>query len=235
MAVRTIETQHVHDGLAFGGIDDLANAQQRIAAGNGENFRDSGVGGGGVNFFVGVAEFDFVIALENSEKRLTADGLVQKSGKFGGVEVAGFESKRLTGGVAEAFELDDLGGGREGKAGRGFIFIVEHFGEKHFGAGGEAASGHLLGVAHQLIEVNFGSGDKRPDTAATLDDAFAFERSESVTSGHEADLMNPGKFAFGSDGITGTQLAGIDALEDRGLDALVSGHAVKRSGIQEVL
>src|SRR5690348_12519566 len=27
--VGTIKTQHVHDGLAFGGIDNLANAKQR--------------------------------------------------------------------------------------------------------------------------------------------------------------------------------------------------------------
>ena len=44
-----------------------------------KNFRDARVGGGGVNFFVGVAEFDFVIALENAEERFAADGSVQEA------------------------------------------------------------------------------------------------------------------------------------------------------------
>src|SRR5438132_1119191 len=72
--VRAVEAQHVHDRPAFGGIDYLANAQQRIAAGNSENLRDSWIGGGRVNFFVGIAEFNLVIALEDSKKRFPADG-----------------------------------------------------------------------------------------------------------------------------------------------------------------
>jgi len=75
--VRTIEAQHVHDGLGFGGIDDLANAQQGIATGNGEDLRDSRVGRGRVDLLVGIAELDLVIAFENSEQRFPADGGVQ--------------------------------------------------------------------------------------------------------------------------------------------------------------
>src|SRR5260370_18919163 len=70
--VRAVKAQHVHDRPAFGGIDDLANSEQRIAAGDGENLRDSRIGGGPVHFFVGLAGFAFLIALENSKKAFPA-------------------------------------------------------------------------------------------------------------------------------------------------------------------
>src|SRR5258708_1382785 len=77
--VRAVKAQHVHDRPAFGGIDDLANSEQRIAAGDGENPRDSRIGGGPVNFFFGIAEIVFVITLANSQKRFPADGSVQQA------------------------------------------------------------------------------------------------------------------------------------------------------------
>src|SRR6266481_5394617 len=58
--------------------DELANAQQGIAAGNGENIGDSRVSRGRVHLFIGVAKFNLVIAFEYSEKRFPADGCVQE-------------------------------------------------------------------------------------------------------------------------------------------------------------
>src|SRR6266480_3920828 len=54
----------------------------------------------------------------------------------------------------------------------------------------------------------------------------ALEGGESVPRGHEADLMKLGEVAFRSDGVTGAQLAGFDALADPALDSLVRGQAV---------
>src|SRR6266853_923292 len=224
--VRAVKAQHVHDRLAFGGIDDLANSQQRIAAGDGENLRDSRIGGGRVNFFVGIAEFDFVIAFEDSKKRFPADGSVQKPREFSGAEIASLKGKRFTRGMAKALEFDDLCGGGKREASRGFIFVVEHFGEEHPGAGGETATGHLLGVAHQLIEMNFWGGDKSSDAPAPLDDAFAFKGGEGVARGHEADLVDVGEVALGSDGVTGAQITGVNALADGALNSLVGRQAV---------
>ena len=128
--------------------------------------------------------------------------------------------------MAEALELDDLGGGWKREPSGGFIFVVEHFGEEHPGAGSEAAAGHLLGVAHQLIEMNFWGGDKSSDAPASLDDAFAFERGKGVARGHQADLMDFGEVALGGYGVTGTQVSGINALADGALNSLVGGQAV---------
>src|SRR5947207_9678407 len=195
-------------------------------AGNGENLRDFRIGRSGVNLFIGIAEFDFVIALENSEERIAADGGVQEAWKFSSVEVAGLQSKGFTRGMTQALKLDDVaGGGKREPRGR-FVFIVEHFSEEHPGASGEAAAGHLLRIAHQFIKVNFWGSDKSSDAAAPLDDSFAFERGQSVARGHEADLMNLGEITLGSYGVTRMQLSGIDALADGALNSLVGGHAV---------
>ena len=226
MAVGTVKAENVHDGFAFGGIDELANAKKGIAARDAEKVGDARVRSRGVNLFVSVAELDFVVALENAEKRIAADGGVEKAGEFSGAEVAGFESEGFAGGVAKALELDDAAGGRKGKARGSFGLGVDELGEENFGTGGEAAAGHLLGVAHQFIEMNFGGGDESADAAAALDEAFAFEGSESVASGHQADLMELGEVALGGDGVTGLEVAGVDALADGVLDALIGGQAV---------
>ena len=47
--VGAVKAQHIHDGFAFGRIDELPDAQERVAAWNGEKFRDAWVGGGGVH------------------------------------------------------------------------------------------------------------------------------------------------------------------------------------------
>src|SRR6266568_2194766 len=116
--------------------------------------------------------------------------------------------------MTQALEFDDVAGGGKGEPGSGLVFIVEHFGKEHLRACDEAAAGHLLGIAHQFIEVNFWGGDKGSDAASTLDDSFAFEEGKSVARGHEADLMNFGEVALRGNGITGMQLSAIDALAE---------------------
>src|SRR5256885_343788 len=81
--------------------------------------------------------------------------------------------------MTQALEFDHVAGGGKREARGGFVFVVQHFREEHLGAGGEAAAGHLLGIAHQFIKVNFWGGDKSSDAAAALDDSFAFERGRS--------------------------------------------------------
>src|SRR5438094_532277 len=174
----------------------------------------------------GLAADFFVVALENSEERIAADGGVQEAWKFSSVEVAGFQSKGFAGGMTQALQLDDVAGGRKREPRGRFVFIVEHFCEEHLGAGDQAAAGHLLGIAHQFIEVNFWGGDKSSDAAAPLDNSFALERRKSRKGGPEADLMNFGEVTLGSDGVTRMQLPRIDALADDALNSLVGGLAV---------
>src|SRR5690242_17987505 len=132
--VGAVKAQYIHDGSTLRGINDLANAQQWLAARNGEKFGDARVGGGGVHFFVRVTELDIVIALENAKERFTGDGGVKQAGKFGRVKVTGLERERLVCGVAEALEFGDAAGWGKGKTRGGFVFVVDNFGEKNFGA-----------------------------------------------------------------------------------------------------
>ena len=166
------------------------------------------------------------IALEHSEKRFPSDGCVQEPGEFSGAEVAGLQGKRLPRGVTQALEYDDVAGGWEREPRGGFVFTVEHFGEEHFGAGGKAAAGHLLRITHQFVEVNLWGRDKGSNAAAALNDSFAFQRGQSVTRGHQADLMNFGQVALGGDRVAGMQLSCVDALADGALNSLVGGQAV---------
>jgi hypothetical protein len=65
--IGTIKSQDIEDDYAFGGINDLADAQQRGAFWQTEKFGGAWIGGGGVDFFVGIAEFDVIIALQGGE------------------------------------------------------------------------------------------------------------------------------------------------------------------------
>ena len=69
MAVGSVEAEHVEDDDALGRVDDLANAEEGFAFGDGEKLGGAGVGDGSVYFFVGVAEFDAVVALNRREER----------------------------------------------------------------------------------------------------------------------------------------------------------------------
>ena len=149
---------------------------------------------------------------------------------MGGGEVAGFESKGLAGCGAKAFEFEDAAFGREREARGGFFFVVDDSGEKNFGDGREAAAAHLFGVGHQFIEVDFGGGDESADAAAALDDAFAFERCERVTSGHQADFVQTGELPFGCDRIAGLEVAGFNDAADRALDPAIRGNSIVTLG-----
>jgi hypothetical protein len=68
VAIGPVKAEDVKDDDAFGGVDDLANAKKRFAPGDAEKFGASRIGNGGVNFFVGVAEFDAVLAFKRGKK-----------------------------------------------------------------------------------------------------------------------------------------------------------------------
>ena len=65
--IGTIKSQDIEDDNAFGGINYLADAQQRGAFWQTEKFGGAWIGGCGVDFFVGIAEFDVIIALQGGE------------------------------------------------------------------------------------------------------------------------------------------------------------------------
>jgi hypothetical protein len=73
--------------------------------------------------------------------------------------------------------------------------------------GREAASRHVLGIAHQLIEMDFGCCDEGACPAASFYDALALQASQGVAGGHETHFMQASEFAFGFDGIPGLHLS----------------------------
>src|SRR6266849_1267750 len=82
--VGAIKAQHIDNGFAFGGINQLTDAQQGSSTRNGHQLRSAWVGGRGIDFFVGVAELHVVIALEDLEKRFAAQRRGEQIGKFSG-------------------------------------------------------------------------------------------------------------------------------------------------------
>src|ERR1700722_18853528 len=230
VAIGAVEAEDVKDDEALGGIDDLADAEERFAPGDAEQFGGTGIGDGGVDFFVGVAEFDAVFALECGEERRVLQRRGEQTGELSGGEVASFESEGFASGGAEALKFEDAALGRKREAGGGFFLVIDNFGEKDFGDGREAATPHLFGVRHQLVEVNFGGGDESADSAAALNDTFALEGCEGVARGHEADFVKAREFAFGGDGVAWLEFAGFDNGADRALNAAIRRNAIVAFG-----
>jgi hypothetical protein len=68
-----------------------------------------------------------------------------------------------------------------------------------------------------------GEETKSSDAAAAFDHTFAFEGSESVTGGHEADFVEFGQVALGLTGSPGRRWPASMRLANSQLNALVGG------------
>src|SRR6266404_2591778 len=128
--------------------------------------------------------------------------------------------------MAQAFEFYDPRISREGQAGGDLLLVVNNFREQDLGSGSQTAAGHLLRVAHQLVEVNLGGCDKRADAPAAFHDPFAFQSGQGMPGGHQTDLVDLGEVSFRRDRVSGAQLARFNALANHALNALISRHAV---------
>src|SRR5205823_10729315 len=95
---------------------------------------------------------------------------------------------------------------------------------------GKTARRHLLGVAHELVEMNLGRSDERADATAAFHEALAFEESEGVARSHEADAMRAREVALGRDTIAGLKLAGIDALAKEAWNGWLGRQRVRVGG-----
>src|SRR5271156_166533 len=87
----------------------------------------------------------------------------------------------------------------------------------------QASAGHLLGVTHKLIEVNFWRGHEGSDAAAALHYTLAFEGRQGMASGHQADAMSARQLPFRSYGVTWKQFSCFDALANNAQNPLVRG------------
>jgi len=104
---------------------------------------------------------------------------------FSGTQVAGLQGKGLTRRMTQALEFDDFAGGGGGRAARLLRFHCPALWRRAPWSRGETAAGHLLGVAHQFIKVNFGAATKvpMPRRRSTF---LRVRARQSVARGHEA-------------------------------------------------
>src|SRR5215472_17604133 len=77
--------------------------------------------------------------------------------------------------------------------------------------------------------MDFRRGHEGADAAAALDDALALKEGESVARGHEADVMRLGEVALRGNRVAGPQLAGVDALANDALNALIRRQRIRRA------
>jgi len=133
VAVGAVKAQDVEDDNAFGRVDDLTDAEERFAPGDSEKFGCARIGDSGVDFFVGVAEFDAVVAFYRGEKRRGLQRRGEQAGKLSGGEVAGLKGERFASCGAKPLEFEDAAFGRERKASSGFFFVVNNLGEQDLG------------------------------------------------------------------------------------------------------
>src|SRR6476646_5657922 len=66
--VRPIEAKHVHNRSAFGRINKLPDAQQRVAPQHAQQISSSRIGRRSIHFFVGVTKLDLVLSFKDFEK-----------------------------------------------------------------------------------------------------------------------------------------------------------------------
>src|SRR5437870_6834443 len=116
--------------------------------------------------------------------------------------------------MAQSFELADAAPWGQGEVRRGSLFVFNDFREKDFGSRGQAATGHLLCIAHQFVEVDLWSRNECADALAAFDDAFALERGERMACCHQAYLVNPCQVSFRSNYVPREQLPRLDALAE---------------------
>src|SRR5258708_5200457 len=72
MPLGTVKANHVDRGFRFRRVDHLANTQNSSALQESKHFRETGIGGGCVNFLVRICQFNAVIVLQSSEQRASS-------------------------------------------------------------------------------------------------------------------------------------------------------------------
>jgi hypothetical protein len=154
--VRAIKAEHIHDGFAFGGIDQLANAQQGFAAGNRENIRDARVGGSRINLFVGNPSCNF---FRGCRSGFPSDGSGPKP-RNPWHRGSKSQSEGLRHGKRSSLMAANTRWGK-GKASRSFVFVFAKSTLRQ-----QEAAADICSCSSLNIEVNL-SGDKSTDAAAS--------------------------------------------------------------------
>ena len=79
-----VEAQTVHDGLAFGGVEKLADSEQWVPVPNGQQLRCSQIRRYSINFFVRIGKFNPVLMLQRSKQRTPFERSLHQPGELFG-------------------------------------------------------------------------------------------------------------------------------------------------------
>jgi len=75
-----------------------------------------GIRRGGVNFFVGVRDFESMLVLENRKQRHSAQRRTLEAAELGGMPIAGFDGKRFVSAEPQSFQPSWLDAGSASRA-----------------------------------------------------------------------------------------------------------------------
>src|SRR6266516_7320174 len=99
--------------------------------------------------------------------------------------------------MPDSFNLHHATCGRQIQPRGDLVFVVNNFGSDDLRVGGEAAARHLLGIAHQLVEMYSWRRYEGARTSAAFHHALALKASERMTGSHQAHSVDLGKLPLG--------------------------------------
>src|SRR5215831_13665887 len=103
--------------------------------------------------------------------------------------------------MPHALDFDDFAGRRYHQACRDLLFPIDDLGGYELGDRRHSAAGHLLRVAHELVEMDAWRSDEGPGSSPTLHHSFMLQPGEGMTGRHETDAMKFCQFPLGGDCI----------------------------------
>ena len=162
-----------------------------------------------------------VLSLQQGKQRKFFQRRVADIGKILGGEIAGLQRKGFIGGLADALDHQQMAAGRERQPGGDVVIAIHHRCAQHQRLRRQAAAGHVLGEAGELVEVDLGRRHESTCAGMPLHEAFALQLGQSVARSHEADLVALGQLALRIHRRAGLQLAQFNAQADDLLNPLV--------------
>ena len=105
-------------------------------------------------------------------------------------------SERFIGRVPDPFDFNHSARSRQVQPSRNLVFVGDNLGSNDLRTRSQAPARHLLGVTHQLIEMNSRGRNKCTGAPAPLHYPFALKTGQSMPGRHEADLVDLRQFSL---------------------------------------
>src|SRR4029079_3048915 len=123
--------------------------------------------------------------------------------------------------MPHALDFDDLTGRRDHQACRDLLFPIDDLGGDELRDRRHSAAGHLLRVAHELVEMDARRSDEGPGSSPTLYHSFMLQPGKGMAGRHQTDAMKFRQLPLRGNRITRLEFARFDLLANRALNALI--------------